>query len=90
MTGENIYQQLQEEVDQAVKSLGMDIDVKSELSKTITARLQRLLGGDTVYFPLLNRKERNAAIRKDFTGANQNEVCKKYGISRSTLLRALK
>lgn len=91
MTAENIYQQLHEEVDQAIKSLGLDLDIQSELSEKITARLRRLLGGDTVYFPLSsNRKERYAAIKKDFNGSNQNELCKKYGVSRSTVLRAIK
>lgn len=89
---ETIYQQIQQEVEQAVQCFGVDSKLSGDMSTAITRRLQKLLGSSTVYFPVfLSRKERYAAIKKDFNGLdNHDEVCKKYGISRRTLYRAIR
>lgn len=87
---EDIYQQIQHEIKQATNAFGISESVSNDISTAITTRLQRLLGKNTVYFPCLgNSEQRYAAIKADFNGRNHTEVCKKHGISRSTLYRAL-
>jgi len=87
---DNIYQQIVGEVKRVAQHLGMDIRLSDSMALAITLRLQKLFGNNTVYFPrLASPEERRAAIRRDFDGKNHNEVCKKHGISRSTLYRAI-
>lgn len=88
---DDIYQQMHNEIEQAVQFFGVDCRVSADMSASITQRLQRLLRGNAVYFPEKpSTDQRYHAIRRDFTGDNHNEVCKKHGISRSTLYRATK
>lgn len=87
---EDIYQQIQHEIRQVADAFGISESVSGDFSTAITNRLQRLLGKNTVYFPCLgNTEQRYAAIKADFNGRNHTEVCKKHGISRSTLYRAV-
>ena len=86
----SIYRQIQQETEQAAQGFGIDTKLSRDISAAITNRLRTLFGNSTVYFPgLADQPERYAAIKRDFDGKNHNEVCKKHGISRSTLYRAL-
>jgi Mor family transcriptional regulator len=87
---DGIYQQIQGEIHQTVRRLGVAADLSNDIAAAITARLQKLLGSSTVYFPG-NRSpdQRYEAIRRDFDGRNHNAVCQKYNISLRTLYRAL-
>lgn len=87
---DNIYQQIGQEVQQAVQSLGLDNNLSCGVAEAITKRLQKLFGKNQIYFPGSSKQDIYAQIRRDFKGDNHNEVCKKHGISRSTLYRALK
>lgn len=88
---DNIYEQIQHEVRQTVQCFGVGAGVSGDMSAAITARLQKLLGYNTIYFRgTASTAERYAAIRRDFNGVNHESVCKKYGITRRTLYRALK
>lgn len=49
--------------------------------------------GTDYYLPTfshLNRDERNARIRLEFNGRNLKDVCRKYGVSRRTVYRAVR
>ena len=89
---DTIYQQIQREVEQAVRCFGIDFRVSGDISEAVTRKLQKMFCRNTVYFPLFtSKKERYAAIKRDFNGVdNHDEVCKKHGISRRTLYRAIK
>jgi len=88
---DNIYQQIDLEVKQAVQRFNVDLKLTDSMATAITARLQKLLARKIIYFPsIVSQEERYAAIKRDFNGKNKNELCKKYGISRSTLYRAIK
>ena len=88
---DTVYRQIQQEVEQAAQGLGVDCHLSGDMAAAITYRLQMLFGSTTVYFPLFtSKKERYAAIKRDFNGVdNHDEVCKKHGISRRTLYRAV-
>lgn len=88
---DNFYQQIELEVQQAVQEFGLDNQLSGSMAAGITMRLQKLLCKNSIYFRIKvqSKQERYAAIKRDFNGANHNEVCKKHGISRSTLYRAL-
>jgi Mor family transcriptional regulator len=49
--------------------------------------------GSEYYWParatLLSAEERDALIRKEFSGGNLKEVCKKFGCSHVTVYRAM-
>lgn len=49
--------------------------------------------GNEYYLPALHtltRAERNAAIRIEFNGRNLDQVCRKYGVGKTTVYRAVK
>lgn len=88
---DTVYRQIQQEVEQVAQDLGVDCRLSGDMAVAITNRLQKLFGSTTIYFPLFaSKKDRYAAIKRDFDGDNHNEVCKKHGISRRTLYRAIR
>lgn len=73
-------------------AFGMSADVANLLAvQIIRAAAERGHAGSDYYLPYmhnLSRAERNALIRRDFTGSNLREVCRKYGVSKTTVYRA--
>jgi Mor family transcriptional regulator len=71
---------------------GMSPDVANLLAvQIIRAAAERGHAGSDYYLPYmhnLGRAERNALIRRDFNGSNLREVCRKYGVSKTTVYRA--
>lgn len=71
---------------------GMSADVANLLAvQIIRTAAERGHAGSDYYLPYmhnLSRAERNALIRRDFTGSNLREVCRKYGVSKTTVYRA--
>lgn len=60
-------------------------------TQIIRAAAERGHAGTDYYLPHLHnlsRAERNELIRRDFTGSNLREVCRKYGVSKTTVYRA--
>lgn len=57
------------------------------MADRITERLFQLAGGTQVYIPKNNTEKRNAAIRAEFNGRNVDDICRRYGLSRSQLYR---
>ncbi|WP_042886363.1 Mor transcription activator family protein [Cupriavidus necator] len=51
--------------------------------------LRRLLGGQEVYIPAPDRRERDEAIRAAFNGRNRDEVCRQFGISKTTFYEVI-
>jgi Mor family transcriptional regulator len=57
----------------------------SQIAEDILKGLQEHFGGDEVYIPKrLPRVVRDRAVREAFTGANRDEICKAFAISRRT------
>lgn len=73
-------------------AFGMSADIANLLAvQIIRAAAERGHAGSDYYLPYmhnLSRAERNALIRRDFTGSNLREVCRKYGVSKTTVYRA--
>ncbi|WP_454752163.1 Mor transcription activator family protein [Cupriavidus necator] len=51
--------------------------------------LRQLLGGQEVYIPAPDRRERDEAIRAAFNGRNRDEVCRQFGISKTTFYEVI-
>lgn len=89
---DNIYDQIRLEISSAIQPFGLAQQIASDLAQHITARLQQALGSSTIYFPASsgNITQRNAEIRREFTGRNHKDLCAKHNISLRTLYRVLK
>ena len=65
---------------------GLNEHAASQLAEAIVRGLRRRLGGDNLYIPVLSdRTQRDASIRHEFNGRNREDVCKKYGVSKTRL-----
>lgn len=71
---------------------GMPTETANALAvQIIRTAASRGHAGSDYYLPHLHnlsRAERNALIRRDFTGSNLREVCRKHGVSKTTVYRA--
>ena len=59
------------------------------VAREVETRVRERYGGRRVYIAAPTREERNAAIRKEYNGRNRDEICRRWGISRTTLYRLL-
>lgn len=66
----------------------------ADLAKAIAIAAARLgHAGNEYYLPALHtltRAERNAKIRSEFNGQNLIYICRKYGVGKTTVYRAVK
>jgi len=85
----DIYSQILREIQESVLYFGIDAEVSRDMAGAITERLRKVLGKNTVYFPEKNIAERNAQIRAAFNGCNRDEVCKQFGIGKTTFYRVI-
>ncbi len=76
----------------ASPAFGMTAEVAKMLAvQIIRTAAERGHAGADYYLPYmhnLGREERNALIRKEFKGNNLREVCRKYGVKKSTVYNA--
>lgn len=79
-------------------SLSQGLGIKSSaaqiLAETILRNAAELgLGGADYYLPACHpatRAERDARIRHEFNGQNLAHICRKYGVSRTTVYRVVR
>jgi Mor family transcriptional regulator len=69
------------------KAFSLSENAAMPLADRIADHLFVLAGGREFYVPRVDRKRRNAAIREAFNGQNMEEVCSRYGVSKSQLYR---
>lgn len=73
-------------------AFGMSADVANLLTvQMIRVAAELGYAGSEYYLPYmhnLSKSERNALIRRDFNGRNLRDVCRKYGVSKTTVYRA--
>lgn len=60
-----------------------------DMARALFGGLQRLRGGMEHYIPAEDREGRDAAIRAEFNGRNRDDVCRKFGISKSQFYKIL-
>lgn len=65
--------------------IGMNEHFASQVAEALMRGLRKKLGGQEVYIPVHDRRARDEAIRAEFNGRNQAEICRRYRISRSRL-----
>ena len=59
----------------------------SVLAQIVVNGLRHRVGGASIYVLAPSRSKRNAAIRKKFNGANLKEVCREFGVGKTTVYR---
>jgi Mor family transcriptional regulator len=67
------------------EEIGFNEHFATQFAERILQGIRRRLGGQDLYIPAPDRTARDAAIRREFNGRNRDEVCRKYGISRTRL-----
>lgn len=75
------------------EEIGLHEQFANDIAAAIVRGMRKRYGGQTmgakgsIYVPAPDKSNRNAAIRAEFMGSNAAEVCKKHGVSRTTLYR---
>lgn len=70
--------------------IGYNERYASQIAEDILLGLRDRYGGDELYIPkTANRLARDAAVLTAFDGRNRDEVCRTYGISRTTFYEIL-
>ena len=65
--------------------VGLNERYAAQMAEDVLKGLQEHFGGDEIYIPKhLPRVVRDRAVREAFTGANRDEVCRAFAISRRT------
>lgn len=65
--------------------IGLNERYAEQMAEDVLKGLQEHFGGDEVYIPKrLPRVVRDRAVREAFTGANRDEVCRAFGIRKTT------
>lgn len=73
------------------KDVGMDERAASEFARPLVRGLRQRMGGGELWIPAPDKTERNAAIRREFTGTRESmaAVMRRYGVTRSTIYKIL-
>jgi len=78
---------------QAMNQFGIPPDKTEAVATHLEQFIRRSLSGDKVYIPSGRRtsiERRNHEIRQVFNGRNHDALCRRFGISKSTLYRILR
>lgn len=59
----------------------------SAMAVEIVEGMRHRLGGARVYLPRPNIEVRNEQIRRLFNGRNVQEICRRFGVTKSTVYR---
>lgn len=69
------------------EDVGLSDASADEIADLILVGMRRRNGGREIYVPAPDLKKRDAEIRASFNGQNMHEVCRAYGVSKSTVYR---
>jgi Mor family transcriptional regulator len=64
-------------------------DEAARFSQGFAARLAERFGGGRHYLAATDRRARDAAIQRDYDGANVDALCERHGVSRATVYRVV-
>lgn len=67
------------------EEIGFTDHFAEQIAAAITRGLQRKLGGQEIYVPAEDKRDRDEHIRAEFNGRNREQIMKKYDISKSRL-----
>lgn len=79
--------------EEAMRTLNVGEDLARVLADEIATRFSHELGGAFLYFPkgrVFNTSKLHRQIWNEFTGANHNDLAKKYNINVISIYRILK
>lgn len=86
----HISESLKQDISRSIKeTIGLNDDLLNQLSTAILLKFQEKLGGQRVYIPVANKKDRDAMVLLDLNTMSFAEVTRKYDISLATLYRIM-
>ncbi len=93
--GSELLRDFEDKAVQLAKELGITGEKAKELGNRMRLMLSKDWGGQMIYVPMsegkiARREERNAAIRKEFTGDNVSDLAAKYDLSVHTIYKIIK
>lgn len=72
---------------------GLPAESAKDMAIASAVRMAEQCGGQSIYFPkrilCFKLEERDRNIYREYNGTNRNEVCAKYGISKSRLYQII-
>ncbi|MBB3642601.1 Mor transcription activator family protein [Variovorax atrisoli] len=71
------------------EEIGMHEQMATVFAQALVRGLRRRLGGQEIYIPAASKGERDAAIRRDFNGANIEHLMRRHGLSRTRIYEIL-
>lgn len=71
------------------EEIGMTDHLATQFAEAITRGLRRRLPAQDLYIPAPDKRDRDAAVRREFNGRNVDEVCRRHDIGKTTLYRIL-
>lgn len=74
-------------VDIVREEIGMNEQLAGIFAQALVRGLRRRMGGTELWVPAPDKAERNAAIRREFTGTRESlrDVMRRHNVSRSTV-----
>lgn len=93
ITSPELMQDVYDAVIDMLKEHNISPENKAESAYKVIEAIEHKWSGLLVYIPKKDgqkMKKRNANIKKDFTGDNHSDLCRKYKISLQTVYRILK
>lgn len=72
-----------------VRKFTMAEAAASALAQAVACGLREVGGGDSIYIPAADKSERDAAIRRECTGTNLEELRIKWGLSQRQIYNIL-
>ena len=88
----NIYTRMIDLMQSSLSHQGINQVQAISASIKAVEKLRSEIGGNNVYLPkrttLLQKRARDRAIKTEFNGRNEDEISRKYKVSRSTIYRA--
>lgn len=72
------------------EEIGLNECFATQIAEAIVRGMRRKYGAQEIYVPAPDKRERDAAIRRDFNGTNLEEVMRAHGVGRATVYRVCK
>ncbi len=83
----SFFATLHREIIDAAGRCGLTAREAADMARSVEESLRRDYAGQRPYVAAVTRAERNRQIRAAFDGRNGQAVCRRFGISESTLRR---
>ncbi len=85
----SFFATLHREIVDAAGRCGLTAREASDMARSVGEGLRRDYAGQRPYVPAITKAERNRRIRAAYDGRNGEALCRRFGVSKSTLRRVV-